>query len=222
MVPSEEPEPVTPELEIPDSDTPFVAPGAAAVAGNQPPVIRAMQVDPAPTIPGGTDVVVVVDALDPEGDEVELEYLWFVNEAELEHEGSRLSTHELSRGDTVRVEVVASDGRSESAAMRSPLLTVQNTPLRILSQPTPPGPDGVFRYKLEVEDSEDVAQLRFSLAQAPEGMRVSPVRGLVEWTPRSDQTGVHPVEIVVQDASGTAARQSFELSIGSPPAAGAP
>lgn len=219
MTPSQALDDAGPDLKLPDLDAPEPEPAARRTTGNQPPRIRAMQVDPAPRIPAGTDVVVVVDAVDPEGDALELDYAWFVNDDEVDHEGSVFPTRALGRGDTVRVEVIASDGRADSVPMSSPLLTVANGLPRIVSGPEAPGPDGLFRYQLEVEDAEGEGPLRFSLAKSPPGMTVNPVRGLVEWRPRRGQTGSYPVEIVVEDSAGGVARQSFELTIDGPPAA---
>jgi hypothetical protein len=223
MVPSEEPASAVAELDLPDLDTPVEEDFLQASAPtDQAPLIRAMQIDPAPQVPAGNDISVVVDALDPEGEEVELEFRWFVNEDEVDHEGPVFSTASLTAGDGVRVEVVASDGRSESAAMVGPLLTVVGGRPRIVSQPEAPGADGSFRYQVQADEAARKGQLRYSLARAPQGMRISAVRGLVEWSPRPDQTGVHPVEVVAENPAGHQARQSFELSIGAPPAAQAP
>jgi hypothetical protein len=167
-------------------------------------------------------VVVTVDASDPEGDDVELEYRWFVNGEGVDEDGPVLSTRSLGRGDRVRVEVVANDGRSDSAPMSSPVLRVQNGLPAIVSEPEAPGPDGRFRYQLRVEDPEEDPEIRFSLARSPRGMRIDPVRGLVSWIPARDQAGTHPVEVVVEDSAGGSSRQSFELTVGSPPAAPAP
>lgn len=218
MTPSEGPADTGPDIELPDLDAPDAEPATTRTV-NQAPRIRAMQVDPAPRIPAGTDVKVVVDAVDPEGDELELDFTWFVNQDEIDHEGPVFQTGALGRGDTVRVEAVASDGRADSAPMSSPVLTVANGLPRIVSRPEPAGPDGVFRYQLEVQDAEGEGPLRFSLARSPRGMTVNPVRGLVEWRPGRDQAGTHPVEILVEDSAGGVVHQSFELTIDAPPAA---
>ena len=185
---------------------------------NSPPRIRAMQVDPAPRIPAGTDVKVIADADDPDGDPVELVYTWFLNDDEQDHEGPVFPTRDLVRGDTVRVQVVADDGRSESAPFVSPLLTVANGVPRIVSQPGGADEDGTFRYQVQVEDPEGDTNLRYTLARAPRGMEVNAATGLVEWTP-GDASGTHPVEIVVEDSGGGKAVQTFELILEAPPAA---
>jgi hypothetical protein len=192
---------------------------APAEAGNRPPRLRGVQVSPAPVIRGGADVTVVAHADDPDGDEIEYHYTWWVNGDEIDEAGPVLSTAKLRRGDTVQVRVVASDGRGDSAPMSSPLLTVENGPPQFVSQPSGAGPDGVFRYQARAEDPEGDTNLRFSLAKAPAGMSVTPLGGLVEWRPAPGQVGKHPVEVVVEDSSGARSTQSFELTIDAPPAA---
>ncbi len=220
IAPPKEEAPADPDLDLPELDLAAEEPEPyrPAAVRNQPPRIRAMQVDPAPNIPSGTDVKVIADAEDPEGDPVEIEYTWFVNDDEQEHEGPVFPTRGLARGDTVRVEVVASDGRSDGAPFVSPVLTVANGVPRIVSQPGGTGPDGVFRYQVQVEDPEGDPNLRFSLARAPRGMKVHAVSGLVEWTP-GETSGTHPVAIVVEDSGGGRAVQTFELILEPPPAA---
>lgn len=197
-------------------------PAQARTARNQPPRLERVQIHPAERINGGQDVRVVALARDPEGDPIEIRHTWWVNGEELEETGPVLSTSSLRRGDSVRVRVVAADWNSESEPLEGPLLTVENGAPVIRSAPHGAGPDGVFRYQVQAEDPEGDSGLRFSLAQAPRGMSVTPLGGLVEWRPTSAQTGAYPVEIVVEDSVGGRGRQSFELTIAAPPAAPMP
>jgi hypothetical protein len=193
--------------------------GGPAVSSNHAPRLRGIQVSPAPVIRGGASVSVVAHADDPDGDEVEYQYTWWVNDEEVDETGPVLSTAHLRRGDTVRVRVIASDGSADSTPMSSPVLTVENGPPLFVSKPVGTAPDGTFRYQVRAEDPEGDTNLRYSLAKAPAGMRVSPVGGLVEWRPGPGQLGTHPVEIVVEDSDGARSSQTFELTIDSPPAA---
>jgi hypothetical protein len=204
-----------PETLLPELELAVQEPAAPQAQPNRPPRVRAMQVDPAPDITAGSDVRVVVNADDPDGDPLEIEYRWFVNGERVDAEGAQLSTRSLRRGDTVRVEAVARDGREDSAAMASPLLTVRNGVPEIVSEPEGAGPDGRFRYQVRVRDPEGDVNLRYKLAEAPRGMRIHPVLGLVEWNPGPEQAGTHPVEIVVEDSAGSRGLQRFELIIGS-------
>ena len=194
-------------------------PAQATAVRNRPPWLERVQIHPAERISGGQDVWVVALARDPDGDSVEIRYSWWVNGEEVEETGPVFSTRSLRRGDTVRVRVVATDWKGESEPTEGPLLTVENGAPVISSAPRGAGPDGVFHYQVQAEDPEGDTGLRFSLAQAPRGMTVTALGGLVEWRPAADQAGVHPVQIVVEDPAGGRARQSFELTIAAPPAA---
>jgi hypothetical protein len=204
-----------PELEAALRDP---EPEAAAAPANQPPRIRGMQVDPAPRVRAGQDVKALVDASDPDGDGVEILYTWFVNDDETENEGPVFSTAGLREGDQLRVVVRASDGYAESDPLSSPTLTVGNGAPRIVSQPSGADPDGAFRYQVRAEDPEGDSNLRFDLVRGPRGMRMS-ARGLIEWMPSPNQSGVHPIEIAVEDTAGARSVQTFELTISDPPAA---
>ena len=110
--------------------------------------------------------------------------------------------------------------------MISPPLPVANGAPRIVSLPEWASRDGRLAYQVRAEDPEGDRNLRFELARAPAGMTVSPVGGLIEWLPGSDQLGTHPIEIVVTDSAGARSTQSFELTVdppadAAPPAAGA-
>jgi hypothetical protein len=190
---------------------------SSAEPGNRPPRIAGLQILPGLELRGEA-VRARAQVEDPDGDEVEVRYTWRVNGDEVEADGPTFSTLSLQRGDTVQVQVVASDGNADSEPVDGPLLTVENGAPRILSKPAPPGPDGAFRYQVAAEDPEGEGALRYRLAEAPEGMTITPLGGLVEWRPRADQTGVHAVQIVVEDAGGAASHQSFELTT-TPPAA---
>jgi hypothetical protein len=96
---------------------------------------------------------------------------------------------------------------------------VDNGAPRIVSQPQGPDADGVFRYQVLAEDPEGDRGLRFRLAKAPPGMTISSVGGSLEWRPGVGETGVFPVEIVVQDSGGASTVQRFELTLEPPPAA---
>ena len=180
---------------------------------NRPPRLRGIQVEPAVVILPGSDVVVTAHADDPDGDALSYRYTWWVNDERLPEEGPRLPTRSLKYGDQVRVRVTANDGRYSSEPLESHAIRVGNAPPSILSQPEATGPDGVFRYQVRAEDPEGDSQLRYALAQGPSGMKVTPSGGDVEWTPRSDQHGRHPVEISVEDSSGARSTQRFELII---------
>lgn len=196
---------------------------AEATVGNRSPEMQSLVTVPLREIPLGGSVQIEPRAVDPEGDRLEFETVWFVNGQAVEASGSELPTAGLAAGDEIRARVVARDGGARSAPMQSGIVRVveANAPPRILSSPSGVGPGGTFHYRLEAEDPEGDDQLQFRLTQAPEGMTIDGDSGEIHWSPRGRAPGVYAVEVVVRDSGGAASAQAFELTVASgdqPPA----
>ncbi len=195
--------------------SPLQAPAAASIT-NRPPRFTGIQIHPGRQIDAGQDVTVIANAVDPEGDEVTVLYGWRVN-GELTGETGRVfDTAGLEQGDTVQVVVIASDGFNSSEPVAGPELVVQDGLPRIVSQPAAPGADGVFRYQVRGEGLDGDSNFRYRLVEAPEGMQITQLGGLVRWTPGIGQRGVFPIAIEIEDAAGATATQSFELTLEAP------
>lgn len=186
---------------------------ARATIGNQRPELLSLRVDPLAEVVRGGTILVSPHARDGDGDPLEFAYRWSVNGRELAERGASLSTEGLRRGDEIRVEVVATDGEAESTRLASAPVRVGNAPPEIVSAPASGFEGGVFRYRLEARDPDGDRGLRFRLLSGPEGMMVDPVLGEVRWKPRADQTGTHAVDVVVEDPSGGAGAQKFEVTV---------
>lgn len=192
-----------------------VADAAPSGPSDRPPRVEGLQIQPAEEI-NGRDVKVRAFASDPDGDEVEISYEWLVNGDEVEAEGAVFRTAGLSSGDTVQVRVMASAGGRDSEPVEGPLLRVVNAPPVILTEPIGAEPGGGFRYQVQAEDPDGDPNLRYSLAEAPKGMSISKLGGLVEWQPGPDTSGVHTIDIVVTDARGANAHQRFDITLTPP------
>ncbi len=180
---------------------------------NRRPAVTRLTLKPGPEVQPGQPVVVSAQGRDPDGDALEFEYAWSVNGRGVTESGPSFDTEGLERGDQIRVRVVASDGTSESDPIDSGVVRVANAYPEILSDPSGNWKDGWFRYQIKARDPDGDRTLRYSLRQGPEGMTVNPVLGEVAWQPTPDQTGKHPVEVVVQDAEGAESGQYFELTV---------
>lgn len=87
---------------------------SAGRGGNQPPVIHSADFDPSHVVPGGP-VEVHVEAVDPDGDPITLEYRWTIRAKVYEAAGRRLDVPAwATRDDRVAVEIVAKDGQEAS------------------------------------------------------------------------------------------------------------
>jgi len=200
---------------------------ASAEVGNRAPEISDVHFDRASELRAGDPIVAVVAAEDPDGDPVHLAYTWSVNGRVVEEDADRLDTKTLKRGDQIAVRVVASDGDDESEGFDTPSLVLGNSAPEITSMPPAGmGADGVYHYAVEASDPDRDHSLRFSLATAPPGAQIDPVGGELTWKPTFQQTGVHPIEVVVADGHGGETKQRFEVTVkevgGAPPASPAP
>jgi hypothetical protein len=90
---------------------------------------------------------------------------------------------------------------------------VANASPVITSAPVGFGGDGAFRYQVAAEDPDGDRRLRYRLLDAPPGMAVDILFGMVTWTPADSQVGSHPVVIEVDDMAGGKATQSFEVRV---------
>jgi hypothetical protein len=183
------------------------------------PVLEGIAIEPTKSVYPGDSVIVTPTASDPDGDFVDFEFEWFVNDQPADGRGRSFSSEGLSHGDRIRVRVVAVDGRNESRPLESQDVVVGSAHPEIVSNPPGMMEGGVFRYPVEARDPDGDRNLRYRLATRPEGMRIDGVLGVIEWRPREDQVGVHPVAVVVSDSTRLETTQRFEVTVGSAPAA---
>lgn len=205
------------EVEVTASDGRAAsAPRSAAVeVENSPPVITSIQVDaPSPLQPGQA-ALAVAQANDADGDPVQVEIEWWVDDRRA-GVGASFDTSALRTGESLRARARAGDGESWGAFADSAALTLGNLAPEIVSAPGGLGPDGVFRYQLEARDPEGDRNLRYELVSGPAGMQIDAVLGELTWTPQAEQAGTHPVELRVVDSAGSEAGQAFEITVSVP------
>ena len=187
---------------------------ASTRVGNRAPRISGVRLEPAGPLTTEAELTAFPEAVDPDGDPISFQYWWRVNGRGVAGEGPTLS-YEPDRGDVIRGEVVASDGDDESEVYEIDEIRVANATPRITSQPQGTDADGVFRYVVTATDADDDTDLRYSLIEAPQGMKIRPREGAVEWHPTKQQFGRHSVEIAVRDGDGAQRSQRFEIVVGS-------
>ncbi len=198
------------------------APMKATVrAGNRPPVLSSVTLEPFGDVRAGETIQATPHASDPDNDSLRFRYSWTVNGDENGRERS-FDTTGLRRGDKIQVTVVASDGRSQSREEHSPVLMLGNSPPMITQLPASRAEDGKFTYTFVAKDPDGDRNLRFFLEKGPTGMRMDAITGVLTWTPTSTQAGVHPVEVGVKDGRGEGSTFTFELTVGVQPGQPAP
>lgn len=87
-------------------------------------------------------------------------------------------------------------------------------PPQITSAPVTAATAGTpYRYDVEATDPDAGDVITFSLDNAPEGMTINPSTGLIQWTPRKDQSGEQDVTVRVTDTKGLYDTQSFTITV---------
>lgn len=181
--------------------------------GNQPPVMVGVVIEPLGEVTVLNDIVASPRATDPDGDELEYDFEWTINGESADSDEAILPKDEFERGDEIALSVTADDGSDESEPLESQAFQVLNAPPRITSSPGGFEDDGSFRYQVAVSDPDGDRRLRYRLLEAPEGMKMDLLKGLLSWTPDDSQTGRHPVVVEVDDTSGGKITQSFEVRV---------
>ena len=172
------------------------------------------------TASGKAEVQTTVECLDPDRDHLEYAYRWFKNGTPIGGANeANLPASAFARGDRIAVEVVASDGASQSPAFRSEPLALDNHPPQFTSQPSAPGAaDSTFHYKAVASDP-DGDKLTYELVSGPDGMTVD-TEGNVTWVlpQREQRRGEQSVVLRASDASGGQATQAFTIPLDPRPA----
>jgi len=186
---------------------------AAVTLGNTAPRLESIRFEPSGPWVSDQSMAALPEAVDPDGDPLTFEYAWFVNGRRLAEAGPTIEGSQLSRGDRVVLEVVASDGYAQSDTLRSDEIEVSNAAPTITSTPGAIGPDGFFRYQVEAKDPDGDRAFMYRLLQAPTGMQVDVLGGKVVWQPTPQHAGPHTIEIEVDDRMGGTATQLFTLDV---------
>lgn len=153
-------------------------------------------------------------------DEVELE--WRID-GEVVGTDSVLDTFPHRPGDVVELrawpsDALSGDGRRGRPIHAEPIVLEPSLAPEIASEPSSGLEGGLFRYAVRASSPIAGAKLRFELRKGPEGMKVDPATGVVEWRPAPDQRGRFEVEVAVFDQWGSGVAQGFAIGAESPPA----
>ena len=121
---------------------------------------------------------------------------------EEDHSGDNITVTELEPGKTYFWTVIPNDGCSYGecdTGILSFKVNYKPTFKTIEDHKTSAGADFKFKISATDEDPEDLPDLRYSLAEAPEGMTISSETGMIRWTPNDDQVRLHTVTVEVSD-----------------------
>jgi len=185
----------------------------AVLIGNTAPVVEWVAIGPAPAT-SSTELKAVAKGKDLDGSDVIYNYRWMVNgEPVAGEEGPSLASSHFRRGDKVQVTAIPFDGTDWGEPNTSVMVTIQNSPPKIVSSPPKQLEEGAtYRYEIKAEDV-DGDTLRFSLeGTTPEGMTVDSTTGVVEWQVAIPETPVkYEYKVIAADAEGAKSIQTITL-----------
>jgi hypothetical protein len=164
----------------------------------------------------GIPLGVEAEAYDADGDRVELRIAWTRN-GEPAGTGTRLAVP-VKRGDRVAVTITPFDGEAEGRAVTLNR-EILNTPPVIEGQEQFMVADGVVTFLVRASDA-DGDPLRYSLKDAPPGMRIDPKTGWVRWRTDPGATGKVPFTVAASDGEGGEATARFTVTIQAEPVSG--
>ena len=112
------------------SPAPLHRKARVATSTNQAPHIESVRLDPPAPRPGDR-VRAVVQAVDPDGDPVELGFAWTLDGRRVAGGGPEIQLPGAHKGQTVRVAVTAGDGEAQSRTQQAEV-DIANTPPEVL------------------------------------------------------------------------------------------
>jgi RHS repeat-associated protein len=113
------------------------------------------------------------------------------------------------------VRLRASDGLGGSTEMQFQLTVINvNDAPEITSAPLLQATElNAYLYGPTATDVDVGDAVTWFLSDAPAGMVVNPISGLISWTPTHDQIGIHNVTLVAFDTSGAQDAQAFAVTV---------
>ncbi len=180
------------------------------IGGNRPPIIRAIRLTPG-TADRTHSLTAKVDATDPEGMSVDVDYEWSVDgRPQSGKRDATLALQDYDRGSTVQVAIRVTDAGGQVATASSEPLTIANANPRFVAKPSDiKRLDG---FRLEADDP-DGDTLSFRLEDAPPGVTLDS-RGYFHYTGSEDgKGGAFRMKILIDDGHGGEGRMEVPLDI---------
>ncbi|MFN0054155.1 MAG: putative Ig domain-containing protein [Planctomycetales bacterium] len=156
-----------------------------------------------------------VQAVDADGDPITFSLLEAPTDAAINAQTGRITFAPPSVG-TYRIGVQADDGRGGRDVQEYDVVVTSgapNGPPTITSTASDEATAGLpFEYRAVATDPDGDLPTYF-LTQAPAGMAIDRLTGLITWTPTPSQIGSQTATIRVRDGRGGEATQTFTLSV---------
>jgi hypothetical protein len=187
-----------------------VANSASASAGSHLPQVTGVDVQPQ-SFYRGVDLTASAEVSDKDGDLAGVSYRWFVNDEHIVvFDQAHLPGDQFYRGDRLALEVVAYDAEGDGPVFRTADVVVSNGPPRIVSRPPEVSSTERYEYPVQALDPDNDT-ITYSLEQAPAGMSIDPVSGLLSWPIRPENVGVYSFRVVASDPGGMKSSQEYSM-----------
>ena len=154
----------------------------------------------------GGGLRIAAEAMDKDGDPVQLRYSWMVNDQVVSDKDTLPG---FKSGDSVIGTVTPNDGKVDGAP-KSFFKKIGNAPPHI-TQNQPQFDDPTWTYQVQATDP-DGDPLEFKLLKGPSGMNIDPKTGLVTWNTGS-ATGRYTATVQVSDGKGGVSEQTLEVTL---------
>jgi len=180
----------------------------AVTVSNSPPEIRAARFAPGDGRPGNALVLETVP-FDADGDAVQVRIEWKVN-GEPAGTGNRPGLP-VKRGDKVVAAITPSDGE-ETGKTATLTREIRNTPPVIEGHDRFQVEGSVVSFHVAAADA-DGDPLKYSVKDAPAGMRIDPATGWVRWEMTPGTKGKIPFTVAVSDGAGGESSARINVTI---------
>lgn len=178
-----------------------------APAGRPPVISKVTVAPPRPRV--ADELVAQVEATDPDGDPLDLDYAWFVDGQEIiGRNADRLEAGVAKKGQQVRVEVRASDGNAEARAASEPVAVRNTEPVFEEGSEKITRIDGA-RFRAVDADGDEIT---WRIDGGPPGLTMSPEGTLSYKGSPSDPGGDYVVKVIGEDGEGKC-ELSFPMQI---------
>lgn len=185
------------------------------VIANIPPKIQSARLQPG-TPRKGDDLYVEIKTFDGDGDNVTVDYEWFINGEIIPQQAlddpAVLNGELIKRGYRVSVKITPSDGETKGRAIILENRVANSAP--VVSDELETEFNGsVYSAKIKAFDP-DGDRITYYLKLAPEGMTIDPETGVITWLVTPDDEGEHDVIVSVKDGHGGEIILPFTTTIG--------
>jgi hypothetical protein len=202
-------------VRVSDGRSEDVAETGGVTVRNLAPHVTSIRIQP-DTLSATDSALALVEAVDPEEDEIEYRFRWIRNGNTIPgQDGPTLEAGLVRRGDEIQVATIAvdADGNEGKEILSAPK-RVRNAAPVITSEPpyTLAGPD-LYEYKVVASDPDGDKPLRFQLIEGPRGAKIDIITGRLLWEIPRNAVGSHDLEVTVQDPHGGETRQRYTLQV---------